>query len=97
MIKTWKWVTRLVKNSRFKGWTAFQPKMWILKYIVHDPNVILKSKTRTIIIIPTYGFSALRSGLDFVEKKFQEFRPGCPNFGPTNNLRDHRYPSVLPQ
>ncbi len=68
MVKTWKLVTRLVKNSRFKGWISldsFPTKNLNLEMqclmtetcYAHDPYVILKSKTRTIIIIPTYGYT----------------------------------------
>ena len=65
MVKTWKFVNRLVKNSRFKGLTSLdsfptknvnfemQCRVTGTCYVDH-PYVILKSETRTIIIIPKY-------------------------------------------
>ena len=70
MVKTWKLVNRLVKNSRLKGLTSldsFPTKNvnFEMQYLVTGSCkeyylcVILKVETRTIIIIPKYGHICL--------------------------------------
>ena len=70
MVKTWKLVNRLVKNSRLKGLTSldsFPTKNvnFEMQYLVtgsckeYDLYVILKFESRTIIIIPKYGHICL--------------------------------------